>query len=37
VREAMGMAVDRKNPSQDHDNAAWSYFCGICWNKIKDR
>jgi len=21
----------------NYDNGAWKYFCGICWNKIKDK
>jgi hypothetical protein len=32
VREAMNIACARKNSGY----AVWKYFCGICWNKIKN-
>lgn len=37
VLDAMDAAFSRKFPSGDHDDATFRYFCGICWNKIKER
>jgi len=33
ILDCMDMACLRKDDPQQ----AWKYFCGICWNKIKDR
>ena len=33
VEDAIEIACSRKAQL----SAAWKYFCGICWNKIKDR
>jgi len=33
VCDAMNQACLKK----DYSDGAWSYFCGICWNKIKNR
>jgi len=34
VEDAMYSAINKFN---HNPNAAWKYFCGICWNKIKER
>lgn len=32
VSDFMHMAIDRRGRSQN----SWRYFCGICWNKIRE-
>lgn len=37
VLDAIDTAFSRKFPSGDYDDKTFRYFCGICWNKIKER
>jgi 5-methylcytosine-specific restriction endonuclease McrA len=36
IRDAIDLAILRLAPSLDDDSAAWKYFCGICWSKIRE-
>jgi hypothetical protein len=36
ILEAIELAHSRKPPRAKDDTHTWKYFCGICWNKIKE-
>lgn len=37
ILEAIDLAFERQFPKRDNDDKTWKYFCGICWNKIRNR
>lgn len=36
ITEAIDIALARMNASMNYDEKAWKYFCGVCWNKIRE-
>lgn len=36
IKEAMDLALSKKRATPDYWDHAWKYFCGICWNKIRE-
>jgi len=37
VLDAVDIAWSNKPGSARYDNSTWKYFCGVCWNKIKQQ
>lgn len=37
IMDAMDIAHSRHSPWGDRDDKTFRYFCGICWNRIRER